>query len=100
MPNVPQGRFPIRVAAGAHLYHREGSAIGSRSWRRPASLLSDYHMQRSRLIFMRKHYPRRVAACYLAGLIDTAKRLARGQFGNARTVLSVLLGRRGPWVPA
>ncbi len=93
------GRFPPVIASGARLYHREGSAIGSPGWQRGASSLSDQHMYRSRLIFMRKHYPLWVAGSYLAGLVDAGKHVARWQFGNARTVLSVLLGRRRSWVP-
>ncbi len=93
------GRFPIRIAADAHLYHREGSAIGSPGWQRPASSFADYHLHRSRLIFMHKHYRRFLPLCYLGGLADVAKCLLKGQFSNARAVLSVLCGRRDLVVP-
>jgi GT2 family glycosyltransferase len=93
-------RYPIRIPPAARLYHREGSAIGSRSWRRGSSTLSEYHMLRSRLIFMRKFYRRWLPLCYLAGLLDAAKHAARGQFANAATVLKVLAGGRSTRVPA
>lgn len=95
-----RGRFPLRVSGRAHLYHREGSAIGSPSERRPASCFSDFHMQRSRLLFMRKYYPARLLACYLVGALDAGKRILRGRFRNAATVLSALSGRAAPRLPA
>ncbi|MEP5568007.1 MAG: glycosyltransferase family 2 protein [Halioglobus sp.] len=94
-----KGQFSIQVAPAARLYHREGSAIGSPGWQRPASSFSDYHMQRSRLIFMRKHAPQWLLTCYLASFIDVGKRLVRGQVDNARSVLNAMMQRRGNWLP-
>ncbi len=87
------GRFEICVAEGARLYHREGGAIGSPAWQRPASRLSDYYMQRSRLAFMRKYHTASLPWCYLVGVLDLGKRLVRGQVLNARAIAAALLGR-------
>jgi GT2 family glycosyltransferase len=83
-------RFPIVIAGGARLYHREGSAIGSPGWQRAASILSDRHMYRSRLIYMRKYRRRWLALCYLAALVEAGKRMLRGQRAGARVILSEL----------
>ncbi len=88
------GRYRLRIAPDARLYHREGRSIGSRSYSRAASTLSDFHMFRSRLIYMRKHQLRFLAMCYVDSWLAVAKRLLRGQFRNAWTVGSVLLGRQ------
>lgn len=93
------GRFPICIARDARLYHREGSSIGSPGWQRPASSFSDYHLYRSRLIFMKKHYRRFLPICYLGAALDVGKRLLQGQFGNAAAVLGVLCGRRDRMAP-
>ena len=87
------GRFPIVIAEEARLYHREGSAIGSPGWQRAASRLSDQHMYRSRLIFMRKYHRRWLPLCYLAALGEVAKRVLKGHLGSARVILGELAGR-------
>lgn len=89
-----QERYKLCIAEDARLYHREGAAIGSKNWQQSASQLSDFYMFRSRLTFMKKHYQQYIAWCYLSSLLDVAKRLVRGQYRNAWTVLSVLLGKK------
>ena len=85
------GRFDLLVAEAAHLYHREGGSIGSRSWRQPPSLVSDRHMFRSRLIFVAQHTPQARWRCAAENWLDVAKRLLRGQWRNARVIAEVLL---------
>jgi GT2 family glycosyltransferase len=88
------GRYLLRIAPNARLYHREGRSIGSKNYNGAASTLSDFHMFRSRLIYMRKHHLRYLALCYADSWLAVAKRLLRGEFRNAWTVGSVLLGRQ------
>lgn len=85
--------FRCCIAADAHVYHREGGSIGSPSWRqsRP-SLVADFHIFRSKHLFMRKYHPESMLWCYLSSYLEVGKRILRGQFQNARVVLSVLLG--------
>ena len=81
------------VATDARVYHREGGSIGSPSLReRTPSRTADFHIFRSKHLFMRKFYRHNLWACYLSTALAAAKRVARGQFRNARVVLSVLLG--------
>ena len=89
-----QGRYKICIAKDARLYHREGAAIGSKNWQRPASVLSDFYMFRSRLTYMRKHSRRFLGLCYVDSWLEVGKRLLRRQYSNAWTVGSVLLGKR------
>jgi len=89
-----QGRYKICIAKDAQIYHREGAAIGSENWQRPASVLSDFHMFQSRLIYMRKHCRRYLGLCYADSWIQVVKRVLRGQYSNAWTVSSVLLGKQ------
>ena len=81
------------IAADAHVYHREGGSIGSPSLRESKpSLVADFHIFRSKHLFMRKYHPETMLWCYLSSYREVAKRILRGQFQNARVVLSVLLG--------
>lgn len=89
-----EGEFPLCVAEGAHLYHREGASIGSRSSRGSASAVAEFYMFRSRLIFMRKHNPLYFLVAYLHSWSTVAIKLIRGEFGNAGTIAAVLLGKR------
>jgi GT2 family glycosyltransferase len=85
------GRFELLVAGDARLYHREGGSIGSRSWRRGPSLVSDRHMFRSRLRYMRTYHARFLWRCVLNNALDVVKRLARGQWRNALVITRVHL---------
>ncbi len=81
------------VAGDARVYHREGGSIGSPSWReRTPSRTADFHIFRSKHLFMRKFHPQNLVRCYLSTAIEAGKRLVRGQFRNAQVVLSVLFG--------
>lgn len=81
------------IAADAHLYHREGGSIGSPTWQRTTpSLVADFHIFRSKHLFMRKYHPGNLLWCYLSSSMEIGKRILRGQFRNARVVFSVLLG--------
>jgi len=85
------GRFDLLIAGDARLYHREGSSIGSRSWRRGPSPLSDRHMFRSRLTFMRRHYPEALRTCMAGSWLDVGKRLLKCQWRNAAVIIRELL---------
>jgi len=81
------------IAADAHVYHREGGSIGSPSLlRAKPSLLADFHVFRSKHLFMRKYHQENLFWCYLHSCREIGKRVVRGQFKNALVVLSVLLG--------
>jgi GT2 family glycosyltransferase len=88
------GRYRICIAPDARIYHREGRSIGSKNLYKSASTLSDFHMFRSRLIYMHKHHRRFPALCYADSWVAVLKRLLQGQYRNAITVASVLLGRQ------
>jgi len=81
------------IAVDAHVYHREGGSIGSPSWRQATpSLLADFHIFRSKHLFMRKYHRDNLLWCYLHSCMEIGKRVMRGQFRNAGVVLSVVMG--------
>ena len=83
------------VAEDARIYHREGGSIGSPSLRnaRP-SLVADFHIFRSKHMFMQAFYPENLFSCYLSSALEVAKRVLRGQFRNARVVLAAMFGAK------
>lgn len=93
------GRYPPCIAPAARLYHREGSAIGSRSLRRHATAFADYHLYRSRFLFMKKHFLDRLPLCYLAAAYGAAKCLLRGQAANVRAVFIAATRPDMAWRP-
>jgi GT2 family glycosyltransferase len=81
------------IAVDAHVYHREGGSIGSPSWRETKpSLLADFHIFRSKHLFMQQYYRENMLWCYATSWLEIGKRIVRGQFRNAFVVLSVLFG--------
>lgn len=79
-------RFDLLVAKDARLYHREGGSIGSRSWNRGPSIVSDTHMFRSRIYFMKTYYPQNAWRCAVSNWLDVVKRIVKGQWRNASVI--------------
>ena len=92
-------RFPPCLAAHAHLYHREGSAIGSPGWQRKSSAFADHHVFRSRLLFMRKHFAARLPLTLMALAVEGCKCLVRGQMAHLRGLARALLRPHPVWRP-
>ncbi|MEM7691166.1 MAG: glycosyltransferase family 2 protein [Pseudomonadota bacterium] len=95
-----KGRFDLLVAREARLYHREGGSIGSRSLSNGPSLLSDLHMFRSRLSFMRRYYPKQLWRCIFFNWVDAGKSLVKGRWRNAAVIARVNLQGKEVSAPA
>jgi GT2 family glycosyltransferase len=80
-------------AAGATVYHKEGGSIGSSGTRGARSNLADYWLNRSRLAFIRRHYPWLLPLHWLLTLALVGRRLLRGQPQKAKVLLRALLAR-------
>ena len=85
-------RFPCRIADRAVLYHREGSAIGSANYDGGASAFSEYHMYRSRLLFMRRYYPLYLPLAMSRGIAEAGLRVLQGRGANATAIIRSMLG--------
>ncbi len=93
------GRYPPCLAPQAHLYHREGSSIGSPGWRRKATAFADFHIYRSRFLFMKKHLRPRLLLCHLGAVLEAGKFLLRGQSANVRAVFTAMTRPNLNWRP-
>jgi GT2 family glycosyltransferase len=92
-----KGRFEIGFFPALTVFHKEGGSIGSSGDHRKRSVLSDYYMTRSRLMFLRRHRPGTAAAGVAAALAKAALRLARGRPDKALAqVRGLAAGLRAP----
>ena len=89
-----KGRYRQLIADAAVVYHREGSSIGSASWQRGPSLLSEFYKFRNKLAFTRKFFPYALLTSYLFSWLQVANRIRKGYWRNAWLISQVLLGRR------
>lgn len=88
-----ENAFETAFAHGATVWHKEGGSIGSSAKKGQRSAFSDYWLARSRLKFMRRHYPWLLPWHWLVTLAVAASRLARRQPDKARAVARALIGR-------
>lgn len=86
------GQYELAYAPDAIVYHKEGSAIGSRGLKTGPSIKSDFYMARSRKRFMQKFYPLRMPIVLFTLLLQACNRLRRKQPRNAVAILRVALG--------
>lgn len=91
-----RGDEPLRFCVGAEVYHIAGASIGSPSFDRGPSPLSLYHKHRSRMIFLRRWYPRSVATGLLFGYAKAAQLTIRHGWRAGWAVLAGQFGWRMP----
>ena len=85
--------FATGFAGQAIVYHKEGGSIGSSSRQGARSALADYWLCRSRLAFIRRHYPALLPLHWLLTLALIGRRLVRGQPQKAKLLLRALFAR-------
>jgi GT2 family glycosyltransferase len=87
------GRFAIAFADKAVVFHKEGGSIGSSGIPGDRSSLSDYWLNRSRLVYVRRFHPLLLPWHWLLTMARIGLRLLRGQTAKAALLARALLGR-------
>lgn len=87
-------KFVNIYADDAVVYHKEGASIGSASLTTAPSLLSEFYCNKSKLLFMKKHYPLNLPWCYLALLGQVFNRFKRRQWQHGYQLASIIFGKR------
>lgn len=89
-----KGKYDMIYADDAVLYHKEGSSIGSASYKTNASPLSEFYNFRNKILFTRKYYPWFLPTCYLSSALQIVRRAYRGYWKSAWLILQILAGKR------
>lgn len=85
--------FRLAYAPDAVVFHKEGGTIGSSAQRGQRSLLSEYHLLRSRMLFTRKFYPYFLPTVMAFSLLQLGRCLTRGEWRRFRVGIGALFGR-------
>lgn len=88
-----RGRFATAFAHAAVVYHKEGGSIGSSGKAGGRSAMSEYYMLRSRHAFIRRFRPWLLPVHLGLSVALIARRLLRGNRGQAAAMLRALTGR-------
>ena len=91
-----RGDLPLAFCDHAEVYHIAGASIGSPSLDRAASYTSHYHKHRSRMIFLRRWYPRSVPLGLLFGLLKSGQVALQQDW---RAAMAILMGQFGLGYP-
>ncbi|MEM8499763.1 MAG: glycosyltransferase family 2 protein [Pseudomonadota bacterium] len=86
--------FKNCVAIDSVVYHKEGSSIGSASFSRRSSALSEFYMFRNKLRYTRRFHWYALPTCYLSSWLQFANRIRQKRFKNALVIAATLLGFR------
>lgn len=84
--------FILGVCPESVIYHKEGASTGIAVDPRKKSVLADYYVMRSRILFARTFRPWTRPTIYLGILASLVLRLARGQTRNAKAIFRVWWG--------
>jgi GT2 family glycosyltransferase len=88
-----RGRWRVGYAAGSVVYHKEGASIGRGAQGGEKSYTADFHFMRSRLLFTRKFFPRRLPAVYLALGVAMLRRARHRRWDRVRMIAKLCLNR-------
>jgi GT2 family glycosyltransferase len=89
-----RGGFHLGYAPDAIVYHKEGGTIGSSANRTKRSLMSEYYLIRSRLLFTRKYYPYFLPSVIVFSFGQIARHASSGDLRRFANGLRALLGLR------
>jgi GT2 family glycosyltransferase len=82
--------FGLAYAPDSIVYHRSGAAIGSNRHASKRSRLSEFYLQRNRLRFTRKFFPRCLPTVRSIQLFELAARLVRLDWDRAQVLLDAI----------
>ncbi|MDG6079101.1 glycosyltransferase family 2 protein [Erythrobacter litoralis] len=85
-------QYPIGFIPDAVVYHKEGASAGSSSRLQARSPLAEYHHIRSKMLFVRKHYPLLLPLYFAQNLVIVARRLMRRQPPQAKATARATFG--------
>lgn len=91
-----RGDLPLVLCPGARIYHRAGTAIGSGTATRLATPFSVYFLQRGRLRFVRRFFPKSLPLAWAFSLAKAAQYLLKGHVREARALLAGSFGLPPP----
>ncbi len=77
--------FKLAYAKDSVVYHKVGQSAGTES------VFSLHFLYRSRVLFIRRHFPRNLFEVYLSMLSEAARALLKGRPNVARAVMKVFL---------
>jgi GT2 family glycosyltransferase len=83
--------FKIGFAPNSVVYHKEGTSTGSNNNPEDFSFFADYHINRSRIIFVRKYFPHLLPLLYFRFLFAILNRMKRRQFDRIGMLLRLLV---------
>lgn len=83
-----RGNLPLLHCPEAIVHHKAGTAIGSPTLGRGASVFSLWFKHRARLRFVRRHYPASLPTALAYSVAKAGQHLLRGQAGAAWAILS------------
>ncbi|MFN3345026.1 MAG: glycosyltransferase family 2 protein [Chloroherpetonaceae bacterium] len=87
-----KGKFELGYAPESIVYHKEGRSVGNQP--KAYTATSVYYMTRSRVMFMRKFFPKQLPLVYARLLISVVGQIARGNWQRAVATLKGLLNAR------
>lgn len=89
------GRFVIGFAPDAVVYHKEGGSIGSSGRKGGRSVMSEYHLMRAKLLFVRRFRPALLPLHWAVAAAQIGARLVRRQPDKALVMTRALFGLKG-----
>lgn len=76
----------------SHVYHKDGASTKVDIKKLASSPFSDYHFTRSKVIFTKKFYRRRLLLIYFSFSLVIFNRIRKGQFKNISAILRAAMG--------
>ena len=86
--------YGISCVNNSIVYHKEGASIGSSNKLKNKSNLSDFYLQRNKILITKKFFPKYLPSVYFFMVLGILRRLLLGEKTKAFNLLKIILGKR------
>ena len=86
-----KGKYRIACMPDSIVYHKDSASTGRGKDKKNISLLSDYYLLRSRLLFTKKFYNKYLPTVYFTMICAIFNRIKRGQYDRIWMIIKLIL---------
>ena len=87
-----ENKFTLAYAPESVVYHKDGASIRKGTSGNKPSILSEYYLQKNKIIFTRRYYPYALPTIYLGLILAIFKSIVRRQWERVILILKIIFG--------
>jgi len=87
-----RNKFTLAYAPESVIYHKDGASIKKGTTKYKISMLSEYYLQKNKIVFTRKYFPYALPTIYFGLILAIIKSIVKKQWKRAVLILKIMFG--------